>query len=239
MQIPQKKCCVSYQGSIVTVLILASILSVIGGLTIVKSATAEVLTKNQRNLLPIRVEQAVKRDLARRKAIAVREIKTIDYEQKNWNNGCLELPQPDELCTQVLVPGWRVVVSNNAKNWIYHTNRNGRYLRLAAQNISTNNPATNLPESVKDAVLQAASQRLQMPSLQLKITQSQPNTWNDGCLNLAAADELCTQALVPGWRVTVTGAGESLVYHTNESGSLVRLNKKASSVVRNPRVSPL
>ena len=90
----------------------------------------------------------------------------------------------------------------------------------------------NLPEFVKNAVLEAVSQRLELPVSQLKIVEALPQTWNDGCLNLAAADEVCTQALVPGWRITVDATDQTLVYHTNSTGSAVRLNVEASEITQ-------
>ncbi|MEH1836989.1 MAG: hypothetical protein V7L29_34360 [Nostoc sp.] len=175
--------------------------------------------------MPRPVTKAVLRDLTRKQGILTRELQIIDYNQQTWRNGCLELPQPDQLCTQALVPGWRLVVSNDKQNWIYHTNSNGRSLRLASANTSSD----KLPESVKNAVLQAASKRLQQPISQLTIIQAQQQTWRDGCLELPNADELCTQALVSGWRVVVSRGEQTLVYHTNQTGSAIRLNQKASS----------
>ncbi|MCC5607171.1 hypothetical protein LC612_10310 [Nostoc sp. CHAB 5834] len=99
----------------------------------------------------------------------------------------------------------------------------------ASANTPSNNQQNKLPASVKNAVLQAASKRLQQPISQLRIIEFQQQTWRDGCLELAKADEFCTAALVPGWRV-VAGIGEqTLVYHTNQTGSALRLNEKASS----------
>ncbi len=230
-----KKYYIAYQTRIISALILTAILSVAGGLTIFKTAyadsisftptmTNEVLAKNQQTRLPPNIAHAVLRDLDRKQGISTQNIKIVDYQQQTWNNGCLELPQPNELCTQALVSGWRVVVSNNKQSWIYHTNANGRSLRLVSANTPTN-PSANLPKSVKDAVFQAASQRLQLSTSQLSIIAAEQQTWNDGCLNLAAADEFCTQALVPGWRVTVGAGNQTLVYHSNQTGSAIRLNQ--------------
>ena len=222
---------------IFTALILTGILSVASSLTLIKDATGatakfsletsnEVLYDNIKpNRLPRLVANAVLQDLGRRQGILTRQVQIIDYNQQTWRNGCLELPQPDELCTQALVPGWRLVVSNDKQNWTYHTNSNGRSLRLA----STNTSSDKLPASVKNAVLQAASKRLQQPISQLTIIQAQQQTWRDGCLELPNADEFCTQALVSGWRVVVNGGEQTLVYHTNQTGSAIRLNQKASS----------
>ncbi|WP_373525786.1 hypothetical protein [Nostoc sp.] len=240
MKIMLKKYFNTNQARVFTALILTGILSVGSGLILTKGAIAasaslslktsnEILKDNIKpNRLPRPVANAVLRDLARRQGILTRELEIIDYNQQTWRNGCLELPQPDELCTQALVPGWRVAVSNGKQNWIYHTNRNGRSLRLASEKSDSGNLPNKLPVSVKNAVLQAASKRLQQPISQLTIIQAQQQTWKDGCLELTNADELCTQALVSGWRVVVGAVDKTLVYHTNPTGSAVRLNEKAS-----------
>ncbi|MEH1813944.1 MAG: hypothetical protein V7K26_15090 [Nostoc sp.] len=230
------------QTRIFTALILTGILSVSSSLTLIKSATGasanfsletsnEVLKDNIKpNRLPRPVANAVLRDLARRQGVFTRQLQIIDYNQQTWRNGCLELPQADEICTQALVPGWRIVVSNGRENWVYHTNNNGRSLRLASANTPSENLPDKLPASIKNAVLQAASRRLQQPIYQLTIIEAQQQTWRDSCLELANADEFCSQALVSGWRVVVVvgGVGQTLVYHTNQTGSALRLNQKAN-----------
>jgi hypothetical protein len=240
-----KKYFTTNQGKNVTAFVLTGILSVSSGLTLITNSTTasanplpettnEVIRDNLRaNRLPRSVVNAVLQDLSQKKGISRNKLQIIDYRQQTWRNGCLELPQPDELCTQALVPGWLVVVSDGKQNWIYHTNNNGRSLRLAGGNTPTNNVPSNLPEAVKNAVLRAASVRLQQPISQLTIIQAQQQTWRDGCLELAAANEVCTAVLVPGWRVVVGKANKNLVYHTNETGSIVRLNEKASSITKN------
>ncbi|WGV26226.1 hypothetical protein [Halotia branconii] len=242
-----KNYCTTNQARIFTALILTGILSVSSGGTLIKNAmaatanqptqtTSEVLKgKIKTNRLPNQVVNAVLRDLARRERISTKELKIVDYSQQTWRNGCLELPQPDELCTQALVPGWRVVVSNGQQNWVYHTNSNGRFLRLA----TAQTPSVNLPTSVKNAVLQAASGRLQQPVSRLNITQAQQKTWRDGCLELGGIDELCLAALTPGWRVVVSAVNQTLVYHTNQTGSVIRLNEKASENTDDDKVKPV
>lgn len=151
----------SNQWRIFTALILTGLLSVASSLTLVKDATGasvnlslersnEVLKDNVKtNRLPRPVVNAVLRDLASRQGIFSSQLQIIDYNQQTWRNGCLELPQPDEICTQALVPGWRIVVSNGKQNWIYHTNNNGRSLRLASANTPSENLPGKLPTSVK------------------------------------------------------------------------------------------
>src|SRR5690349_2628077 len=106
------------QARIITALILTGILSVGSGLTLNKNATAasvnslpettnEISKDNLKsNRLPASVAKAVLQDLAGREQIPIAQLKIVDYSQKTWRNGCLGLPQPNEFCTQALVPGW-------------------------------------------------------------------------------------------------------------------------------------
>ena len=49
--------------------------------------------------------------------------------------------------------------------------------------------------------------------------------WSNGCLGLANADEFCTQAIVPGYEVSVQAQGKTLVYRTNADGTVIREDK--------------
>ncbi|WP_414528518.1 hypothetical protein [Nodularia chucula] len=236
MKATLKKYFLVYQNKIITALILTAILSIGGGLTIINNAVAdsplrterntELLSRERQNSLPSVVSKAVLTDLASKQGIDIKELKIIDYRQQTWSNGCLDLAQPNEMCTQALVPGWRVVIAHNQQNWIYHTNSNGRSLRLA----TTNNPSDssiNLPEAIKNAVVRDASTRstTKVAVTPQNITEVEKVVWSNGCLDIGGG--ICTFALVPGWRVTVTVAEEQFIYHTDED-SLVKFNPDAS-----------
>lgn len=232
------KHCASERARIFMALILSGVLSVTSGLTLVKSTPAKAANQvsettselNKQNFkinqLPRPVANAVLRDLSRRQGISAQQLQIVNYSQRTWRNGCLELPRSNELCTQALVPGWQVAVTDGRQRWVYHTNHNGRFLRLA--NTATSNQPTNLPSSINNVVLQDASSRLQQPINRLRIIQAQQRTWKDGCLEIADANQVCTSVLVPGWQVVVGAVNQSLVYHTNQSGTVTRLNERAS-----------
>lgn len=234
-----KNYCNTKGARIFTALVLSGMLSVGSSFSAIKSATAapansfvdsnQVVKENiKTNSLPRRVKNAVLQDLSNREQILATKVEIIDYAQRTWRDGCMNLPNPDEICTQALVPGWRVVLSNGSQTWIYHTNSNGRSIRLANPYILTRNLPENFPKYIEDAVLEAASGRLNLPISRLNISQAQQRTWDNGCLNLPKPDEACTEALVKGWRVVVKAAEQTLVYHTNATGSRIRLNENES-----------
>lgn len=104
---------------------------------------------------------------------------------------------------------------------------------------SNSSLANNLPSAVSDAVLQDASVRLGAPITELRISQAEAQTWENGCLGLPRPGEICTQALVPGYRVTVEGRQQLLVYRTDTSGSQFRLEETASPNILQPNLFEL
>ncbi|MEM6403077.1 MAG: hypothetical protein AAF757_23085, partial [Cyanobacteria bacterium P01_D01_bin.116] len=195
--------------------------------------TIQVQRQNvRRGGLPLKVVNAVTKDLSRRENIPQTRLRIVGYSQETWRNGCLEVLKPGQMCTQALVPGYRVTVSDGSQRWVYHTNNNGRTLRLASGG-NSGDTDSQLPQSVKSGVIREAAQRLQKPVSEFFIMQAQQKTWKDGCLELRDTNTICSQVLVPGWRVIVGTKGQSLVYHTNKSGSVIKLNAKASEITDN------
>jgi len=87
--------------------------------------------------LPSAQADRLRQDLSKRTGKPPQVFRVTEATQKTWSNGCLDLARPDELCTESLVEGWRVVLSEGDRLWIYHTDRRGQTYRL---NPSTANP---------------------------------------------------------------------------------------------------
>lgn len=69
------------------------------------------------------------------------------------------------------------------------------------------------------------AQKLGVDEKDILILEVKDETWNDGCLGLAQADEMCTMALVPGFWVLMTTNGKEFSYRTNKDGSVIRQEK--------------
>lgn len=155
---------------IFSALVLAGILSLGSSLTILETAVADPQTLPQStsetikgigeaiaqtpqdtrtNRLPAQVARAVRQDLSARTRIAPGKLTITRYSRQTWPDGCLGVAEPDRICTQALVEGWRVVVSDGSKTWVYHTNNTGRTLRLVDRPVSI-----NLPKSIEQVVSQ-------------------------------------------------------------------------------------
>jgi hypothetical protein len=97
---------------------------------------------------------------------------------------------------------------------------------------------------VSDAVKVDLSARLQVPADAVRIVRAERRQWPNGCLGISSPGVFCTQAIVPGWQVTAAiaqggNAQQRWVYHTNESGSVVKLNQSGGFSDSGGTVKPI
>ena len=59
-------------------------------------------------------------------------IQLEEYEQVDWPDACLGLPSPEELCAQVITPGWQVELVAEEKSYVLHTDAAGSQIRYAS-----------------------------------------------------------------------------------------------------------
>jgi hypothetical protein len=88
------------------------------------------------------------------------------------------------------------------------------------------------PTVVSEAVLQEISRVYNLDRSALQVVKTASQTWPDGCLGIVAPDTLCTQALVPGWQITVKAKQQQWVYRTNHNGTVMKLDQTASRLSR-------
>jgi hypothetical protein len=181
--------------------------------------------KDSKDSFPPPLANRLRQDLSQRTGIPTGKLRVIEASRKTWSDGCLGLGGAAESCLQALVEGWRVVLSDGNRRWVYRTDERVRVYRMEPRT----NQSSNLPASVRNAVLQAASRRTGLPVSQFQIVQVEPIT-ADGCLNLPARDEACIEIAQQAWQVTVQARQQQLVYHASANGSQVRFNQTASQI---------
>jgi hypothetical protein len=69
-------------------------------------------------------------NLAQSVGVDVNQIKVVNFEQVEWPDACLGLPQPDEVCAQVVTPGFLVVLEVNGAQYEVRTDQTGAIVRL-------------------------------------------------------------------------------------------------------------
>jgi hypothetical protein len=56
----------------------------------------------------------------------------VDVEEVDWPDSCLGAPDPDEVCSQIVTPGYRIIVERDGKRIEYHAARVSGFRRVGS-----------------------------------------------------------------------------------------------------------
>ncbi|MGA1263719.1 MAG: hypothetical protein ACO331_07390 [Prochlorothrix sp.] len=96
-----------------------------------------------------------------------------------------------------------------------------------------------LPASIANALLQQHAYTTGRPTYAFRVASATPATWSDSCLGLGMANELCAQAQVSGWQVTLADDIQTWVYRTDAIGLVMRLASSQSGFPGTGGVPPI
>lgn len=107
-------------------------MAIASSLSVLSSQPGAVIsaTPTQTAQPPQPLINTLRQSLSKQTGIPAKKLRVVESSQKTWTNGCLGLAKPDEMCTQMMVPGWRVVFSNGTRRWVYRTDATGKNYRL-------------------------------------------------------------------------------------------------------------
>jgi len=71
--------------------------------------------------------------MAQSAGVDVNQVQVINFEQVEWADACLELPQADEVCAQVITPGFLVNLEFNGVQYEVRTDETGANVRVVNQ----------------------------------------------------------------------------------------------------------
>lgn len=81
--------------------------------------------------LPPAITAAVIQKLQALTKLTPDQFQITEIEAQTWPDTCLGLAEPEEFCGQMLVEGWKVVVTDQTgKTWVCHTDATGEVVRL-------------------------------------------------------------------------------------------------------------
>lgn len=151
--------------------------------------------------------------------ITVVEVKAVE-----WSDSCLGIVRIDAICAQGVVPGYRITLEADGRQYIYHTNEDGAALALAPV------AAEAVEASVAAAVVKALAQALGIDGYRVNVVSVEAAEWSDSCLGVVRIDAMCAQGLVPGYRLMVEANGQLYEYHTNADGSALTIAPITGSI---------
>lgn len=73
------------------------------------------------------------------------------------------------------------------------------------------------------AAIEALAEKLGVSVEEITLVSVEHVEWSDSCLGLGGPDEMCAQAITPGWNVLLEVNGDQYEVHTDETGASVRI----------------
>lgn len=67
-------------------------------------------------------------DLARRALVKPDAITVVSATEQQWPDGAMGCPQPGQMYTQMIVPGYRVVLQASGNRYDYHSDTRGNFV---------------------------------------------------------------------------------------------------------------
>lgn len=79
-----------------------------------------------------------------------------------------------------------------------------------------------LPPDVALNIRNQVSEILGVPVESIQLKSIEQMEWPDGCLGLPEQDEVCTQAVTPGWLLVFTADGQEYRFRADQTGTVIR-----------------
>jgi heat shock protein HslJ len=73
------------------------------------------------------------RRLAQALGVTPNQVRLVSAQQAEWQDSCLGLGQPNEVCAQVITPGWRLMFEVGGEQHEVRTDETGANVRLALE----------------------------------------------------------------------------------------------------------
>lgn len=177
---------------------------------------------------------AAQQALARELSTQPEGIRVVSVEQVDWPDGCLGIQKPGTMCTQAIVPGYRITLEAGDKEYEYRSDLSGRQVVLA-----------HGPEKARDAeipaavfeVRSAAATELGLGLNSVRIVSVEKVDWPDSCLGVPDPLELCAQMITPGYRIALDANGQQVIYRTDETGRNFRRERQPGPETSSPQNS--
>src|ERR1044071_3850411 len=81
------------------------------------------------NVLPPDVALNIQNQISQTLGVAVENIEITKVEKMDWPDGCLGLPEGNEVCAEAVTPGWLLTFNINDQVYKYRVDKTGTIMR--------------------------------------------------------------------------------------------------------------
>lgn len=141
------------------------------------------------------------------------EISIVSTEAVEWPDGCLGVQRPGMMCTQAIVPGYRIILQAGDEQYEFRTNESG------SQVVQVGGAPLGLME---EAIAAQLAFNLGLDVDEVFVLSSTDVEFTDACLDVFVPDTACAQVTTPGKIITLRAKGLEFEYHISEDGGRVQ-----------------
>lgn len=140
------------------------------------------------------------------------QITLISTEAVEWRDGCLGVQNMDVMCTQAIVPGYKIILEGNGKQYEFHTDEDGSVV-VAVPDVFG---------SVEEQVIKQLAANLGLKEGNISVASNSDVEFADTCLGVAMKDVVCAQVVTSGKIIVLEVAGVQYEYHVSEDGARIQ-----------------
>ena len=141
------------------------------------------------------------------------EISIVSTEAVEWPDGCLGVQRPGIMCTQAIVPGYRIILQAGDEQYEFRTNTSGSQVVQAVR-------ASH--GSMEEAIAAQLAFNLGLDVDEISVVSSNDVEFTDACLDVFVPDVACAQVITPGKVIVLSAKGFEFEYHISGDGSTVQ-----------------
>ena len=142
------------------------------------------------------------------------QITLISTEAVEWPDGCLGVHRIDVMCTQAVVPGFKMMLEANGRTYEVHTNENGSSVVIVPDVVNA--------DELEEMVIKQLAMNLGLQEDAISVVSSSDVEFSDSCLGVAMQDVMCAQVVTPGKIIVLESEDVQYEYHVSTDGSLVQ-----------------
>jgi hypothetical protein len=166
-------------------------------------------------------------DLAAKRKVAPEKVQVISVEAVDWPDTSMGCPQPGKFYAQVIVQGYKIVLSVDGQQVEYHADRQGHVgtcptsssTRLTSP-LPTPGRSDASAAAVHAAITDLAARRNVAPDT-VQVVSVEDTDWSDTSLGCPQPGMFYAQIIVQGYRIVLSVGGQRVEYHADRKGRVV------------------
>jgi hypothetical protein len=141
------------------------------------------------------------------------QITVVSAEAVEWSDGCLGVQKPGVMCTQAIVPGYRIILEAKGEQYEFHTDEDGSAVVQVTKGVF---------ESMDAQVIKQLASNLGLNESDISIISNSDIEFSDTCLGVAMQHVVCAEAVTPGKIIVLEADAVQYEYHVSNDGTLVQ-----------------